>query len=302
MTGASYHCCNFGDTNPRATFIAFNSNRTSVTEVVVTLVAGTNCNALARRAVVRRQGLCVKRAGHRSDNVALVGGQTRGLRHFQGAFRHIPTIRCVRMNRFDDGLSRRTSYPPRSSRPQGVAVALALALAVALLGCGGSGDDLVISSARSFAGVVNGGTLKSTLQRFGTPSQLYDPDQSGNVDCIAVWKRYGVEEHCLQDFAAQPPSRARRRRVFRLSEVTLRGSWSTDRGLRIGDTVAKMFSLYRTTITRGCVTDRVPNGTSWSLERTADPLGGPGAHICTLGALADPGPDRGIHDEQPRRL
>jgi hypothetical protein len=163
-----------------------------------------------------------------------------------------------------------------------------ISVVLALSGCG-SGGALTIAGSRSFAGVPNGGTLRSAMRRFGTPTRIYSPNPSGQVDCVAEWSRYGVQA-IYQDFAdagdGEPCAPAG---SFRLASVTLHGHWSTDTGLTLGDTVSRMSSLYPHARPRGCATDQPPSGVSWSLSRVADPLGGPGAFICTLAAVASHG-------------
>lgn len=161
-------------------------------------------------------------------------------------------------------------------------------MVLALSGCANDAA-LTINGSRSFAGVANGGTLQSAVRQLGPTTRLYSPDSGGQVDCVAEWTRYDV--HAIyQDFAdpgdgepCEPASE------FRLSSVTLRGRWSTNRGLRVGDPVSRISVLYPDARQQGCVTDQPPGGVTWSLARIADPLGGPGAYICTLAAVASHG-------------
>lgn len=165
-------------------------------------------------------------------------------------------------------------------------VGICVALAVA--GCGGVSQLRIIGS-NSFDGVANGGNFHDAVSRLGRPTQVYSPGAGTPVDCVAEWASDGVQA-TYQDLANLPEGRpCEPASEFRLVDVTLRGRWTTDRGLRVGDPVSRISIVYPGAKLQGCVTDELPRGVIWSLDRVKDPLGAPGSYICALAAIASHG-------------
>lgn len=157
-------------------------------------------------------------------------------------------------------------------------------------GCGGSGGKtLEISGDGSFAGMRNPGSLAEAIDRFGYPDEIYGR-RGDIVDCYASWNRYGIKG-LFQNWGASPGGQVcAPRRDFALTSVDLRGKWSTDEGLAIGDPVKRMISVYGIRKGERCF-DEVGRGgvLAWTIRSIGDPLGGPGARLCTLGAIVAKG-------------
>jgi hypothetical protein len=174
----------------------------------------------------------------------------------------------------------------RASRRAYPLVGICVALAVC--GCGDVSQHRIIGSS-SFDGVANGGNLRDAVSQLGRPTQLYSPGAGTPVDCVAEWASDGVQA-TYQDLADLPEDQpCEPASEFRLVDVTLRGRWTTDRGLRVGDPVSRISIVYTGAKLNGCVTDELPGGVVWSLHRVKDPLGAPGSYICTLAAVASHG-------------
>jgi hypothetical protein len=95
----------------------------------------------------------------------------------------------------------------------------------------------------------------------------------------------------FQHFGTSPAGACRPATAFTLSEVFLSGSrWTTDRGLRLGDSLADLQRLYpQAANPADCVADQQTEGAWWRLDRTPNELGGPGSYICTLSAIVQSG-------------
>lgn len=166
-------------------------------------------------------------------------------------------------------------------------VSLCLSLLVcALAGCGsGSQPELVIQGDESFAGVPNPGTLGEAIRLFGTPDELYATEPESNVMCRAEWKSDGIEA-MFRNLAAEPfEPPCSPHKDFLLIGSRLSGEWQTDRGLRVGDGAVRVDQLYGDRKREPCYDMVDHEETGWTLMRVADPLGGPGAYLCTLGVV-----------------
>jgi hypothetical protein len=158
---------------------------------------------------------------------------------------------------------------------------------------------LVIRGSQSYDGVPNPGTLAQALNHLGQPSTMRG-DGSG-VDCNVTWRSLGIDA-LFQDFAAtsgQPSCRPNA--SFSLSDMMITGGrWVTDRGVRVGDPVAKLVSAYPDAQTPAdCVTDNIFNvGVRWRLQRTPDPSA-INSYICTLAAYVNNGKVVGFELSNP---
>jgi hypothetical protein len=165
----------------------------------------------------------------------------------------------------------------------------AIALPFFLAGCGSTREDgQVIIGSRAFAGLHNPSTLVQAIGRFGPPSELFSPD-GASISCYARWNSQGIYGEFV-DWSAvgdssRPPCRPQSR--YNLVGVTLRGAWHTDSGLRIGDPVGKIKRVYPYAKPGEC--GYRPSTNVLMLRWVADPLGGPGSQLCTLGALISGG-------------
>lgn len=166
-------------------------------------------------------------------------------------------------------------------------------LVVCLLLLGGCGTghqvQLRIEGDRSFGGMPNPGSLSEAIARFGYPDQIYGRAQD-TIDCFAGWKQYGIKA-LFQDWgAAGGGQTCAPHKDFILTSVELRGPWSTDRGLKVGDSVDHSSSRYG--IRRGVrCGDEVgaEKTTAWTIRSIKDKLGGPGSRLCTLGVIVAKG-------------
>lgn len=143
----------------------------------------------------------------------------------------------------------------------------------------------MIQGDKSFAGMSNPGTLAEAIDRFGYPDQIYSrPGDS--IDCIASWKKDGIKALFQNWGAIQGGQACAPRKDFTLTSVELRGKWSTDRGLAIGEPVKQMISAYGISKGERCF-DEVGSGVplAWTIYSIKDQLGGPGSRLCTLGAI-----------------
>lgn len=162
----------------------------------------------------------------------------------------------------------------------------AILAVLALAGCGsGSEQELVIQGDESFAGVPNPGTLDEAIQRFGPPDELYATEPESNVMCRAEWRPDGIKA-MFRNLAAEPfEPPCSPHKDFLLIGARLSGEWQTDRGLRVGDGAELVEELYGDRKRERCYNVVDYEETGWILMRVADPLGGPGAYLCTLGVM-----------------
>jgi hypothetical protein len=156
-----------------------------------------------------------------------------------------------------------------------------------LSGCGGSeSQDHLIVGDESFAGMPNPGTLAQAIQRFGPPDELYSPDPEAIVACSAAWEEAGFTAQ-FRNYRAigesGPPCQPAGQ--YTLSGAMLRGDWVTDRGLRVGDNADDLVSTYHLTEHSRCYNPTTNSAVAWTIEEVPDELGGPGATLCTLGAI-----------------
>jgi hypothetical protein len=159
----------------------------------------------------------------------------------------------------------------------------------ALMGCGSGGThDFIIEGDQSFGGMPNPGSLARAIQQFGFPDQLYNPNPQTRYSCIARWEDDGITAQFIDwggvGDASGPPCTPRSQMI--LTGVVLHGNWETDSGLRVGDSLERVNKLYHPGAKGTCA------GGLWRrnlearmLERVADPLGGPGSYLCTLGVM-----------------
>ena len=166
-----------------------------------------------------------------------------------------------------------------------VLVSLCAALAVLVSAGCGSAPESVIQGDDSFAGMPNPGALDEAIRLFGPPDELYATEPDSNVMCRAEWKADGIEA-IFRNLAAEPfePPCAHRK-DFLLIGATLSGKWQTDRGLRVGDGAERIDQLYGDRKRERCYDMVNREETGRTLMRVADPLGGPGAYLCTLGVM-----------------
>lgn len=175
-------------------------------------------------------------------------------------------------------------------------LAILAVAAVGLLGCG-SGSDAggqwqVIEGDDSFAGMPNGGSLAEAIERLGVPDDMFSPDSEDSHECIARWRELGVTAQFINwgtiNEGGGPPCQPQGELI--LIGATMHGDWETDAGLRVGDSIEKVEELYdpgaAETCGAGFLELRTP---ARMLDRISDPLGGPGAYICTLGVMTSDG-------------
>lgn len=144
---------------------------------------------------------------------------------------------------------------------------------------------LIIDGSRSFGGMPNPGSLQQAIDLFGAPASLQGDDS--RIGCTARWPELGIAATFANYGAARDGPACAPAKDFVLVEALLNGPrWITDRGLRIGDTVAKLQQQYpEATHPPDCVGPGLTDPDLWRLERVADPLGGPGSYICTLAVV-----------------
>lgn len=162
-------------------------------------------------------------------------------------------------------------------------------LGIALGGLVGCGTD--VSGARSiegdesFAGMPNPGSIGEAIERFGHPDEMFAPAESGSHECIARWHEEGIDAQFIEWGAIGEEVRpCQVRPNLTLTHVTLRGDWETDSGLRTGDGMARLEELYDPGPVGSCAGYVGPDEARM-LREVADPLGGPGSYLCTLGVV-----------------
>jgi hypothetical protein len=179
-------------------------------------------------------------------------------------------------------------------KTRGAAGAL-ISCVLILAGCGaGTGPHLRIDGERSFDGMSNPGTLVQAIDRFGYPDRIYS-HAAEPMSCYATWREYGITA-LFQNWGAVGGDRpCMPTRAFRLSSVELRGAWSTDKGLTVGDPVGRLVSIYGITRSERCEDEVGARSTlAYTIDSVPDPLGGPGSRLCTLGAIVSGGKVRGF--------
>ena len=158
--------------------------------------------------------------------------------------------------------------------------------------------SLVIRGSASFGGMANPGSFAQAMRLFGRPSSTRG-DGSG-VDCFANWQSLGIDA-LFQDFSA-PASQpvCSPAADFNLSDVLVHSTrWATDRGVRVGDPLAKLRTAYPDAKNPAdCSTDRIFSGERWRLLREPDPSAA-GRYVCTLAAIVGGGKITGFELSNP---
>lgn len=85
------------------------------------------------------------------------------------------------------------------------------------------------------------GTLPAAIKAFGQPSTRRDPHDPSN--CNVTWKSIGVTALFYNLAGADPCKRSGFSGFFLKATMTDR-RWQTDKGLRIGDSVARLRRIY----------------------------------------------------------
>jgi len=169
---------------------------------------------------------------------------------------------------------------------RGLALLLVLCL-LPLSGCGAGNDqhELEIDGDESFAGMPNPGSLSEAIALFGYPNQMYG-GPGDSIDCYVRWKPYGIKALFQNWGAVGGGQTCAPRRDFVLTSVELRGAWHTDRGLKVGDSIEQLTSIYGIGGGARCADEVGGEGTdAWTMRSVKDPLGGPGSRLCTLGVI-----------------
>jgi hypothetical protein len=121
---------------------------------------------------------------------------------------------------------------------------LLAALAVAL----GGSDDHVIREKPKVGGITIAASMPAHVrQLYGAPSSSRAAGQS----CVQRWRGLGLQVEFFT-FEDKPCTRG----VALVVTVTNRPKWRTVRGLRVGDTVARLWTLYPRARLRGAGPDR----------------------------------------------
>jgi hypothetical protein len=125
--------------------------------------------------------------------------------------------------------------------------------------------------------VKQDGSLRGAVRALGPPSRVVS---TSNITCRVSWRRLGIAMGFYNLGGADPC----RPRYGRFSHAVARGAgWHTGRGLRVGDSVSRLRSLYPNARFRS----DAQYGAGWWLVVRRTPFGGGGRYPGLLARIGD---------------